>query len=160
MSRLQKLADELFSQRGMNEESVRLLGESIRADPDLILDATTQAANYALLESQRTLRAGIANDGVVKRYSKELQNMIQTKCAGFLDWPMMNGVRLADATKEHLITDAARFQRNADGNARNAAFLRAVADRLRDGQRVGDVLTERQLRNMMNRVKVGPGLVV
>ena len=46
------------------------------------------------------------------------------------------------------------------GDTQVEAFLRAVADRLRDGQRVGDVLTERQLRNMMSRVKVGPGLVV
>ena len=167
---LHKLAGEVFAAHHFSDASIEVLEKLIFKDNTALKLAVRDAAETALRHRMSLMRSRIIREaatpdrGVGPRiFSREEQEAVGRRgerYTGFMDWPMMNGLRLADETKEHLITAAARFQKNADGNARNAAFLRAVAERLRDGQRVGDVLTERQLRNMMNRVKAGPGLVV
>lgn len=153
MSKMLKAARDIFGSHGYTDIAINMVIDEIDSDPEMRLEAVRTAAMDAVMVAQREFRSQIINGGTPKTYSREMQRRLQQSVVGFFSWPMMNGSRLADATKELLETDAARYQANAEGNARNASFLRAVAAKVGEGQKVKDVFSEEQLTKLMEKAK-------
>lgn len=152
MNKIYELAEAAYEAHGDSEVALDKLVDEIIQDDALVEGSARFAAKHALAQSRRIVRCVIEGEPQ-KRYSKAFQQQIQVACGQFLKWPLMDGTELAKATKEHVLRDAERFQANADGNARKARFLKLVAERLQDGELVGEVLTDGELRKLMEEAK-------
>lgn len=150
-------AMEVYEENGGWEEMVGSLAERIGEDEELTTEALKYAAEEYLTQVQCKIRSKMARQPQKPiTYSKEEKESVVTSCSrflGMLDWPMMNHTRLRDADKVLLLSDATRYQGNANGNAINAEFLRNVAKKLKEGQKVVEVWKEEQLRKEMEKAK-------
>jgi hypothetical protein len=60
---------------------------------------------------------------------------------------------LRHATKEQLEAAIRLYKRNAKGNARKMRFVERINERVGRGQRVEDVLTEQEIREISNQTE-------
>jgi hypothetical protein len=154
---LQAKAAEVYGQYGFSKESVNLLKQEILNSPDVLDEALNIAAYDLMTGVQHTVRSTISggNGGMNKPriIPKAMQMAVEEACGKYYNWPLMNGAKLADANRDHILKDAERYQANADGNAKNARFLRLVASQLQGTQTVKEVLSESQLALFMNRAR-------
>lgn len=155
--KLRLTAENLYAEQGCSLEAIRKLEDLIQSDEILMAYAIHQAAYTAMHQAQCAARSAITNPDKFqpKRYSRAFQERVQQACLGFYDWPLMDGTKLADATKEHVLQDADRFRTLAEGNARNSRFLRLVGEKLQAGSKVRDTFTEEQLAEIMEKAKRG-----
>ncbi len=148
-------AEKQFLDHGNSETALNNLVAFI-AEHHLYHSALVMAASEALSAAQHTARRIITTtreDYQPRTFSKEMQESVQFSIGKFLNWPLMNGTPLKDSTKDMILHDAARYRKNARGNMRSARFLEMVAERLRDGQKVGGALTDRQLATLMDKAR-------
>lgn len=151
---MMRLAEQVYEEHALSEEAVMALVEHITQSEDLVNIVLRQAAYDLLRHAQRTARSKIeSHPDSVKKYSAAFQESTQIVCGGFLNWPMMNGTRLKDATKEQVLKDADRYKANAAGNLLKAKFLTLVASRLRQSQKVGDVYSDESLAKLMRKAE-------
>lgn len=152
---LRAVARGAYEKHGMGEEALKEVEEYIRKNEDLFNDAIRLAAKEVLGAAQHMARQRIVAPAafVPKKYSKEFQQSVQYACGKFFNWPLMDGTKLGEARKEHLLRDAARFQINAQANAKNARFLEMIAAKLPEDKTVREVFSEEQLRVFMNKAR-------
>ena len=130
----------------------------IQQDSVLRNEAVRLAAYDALTGAQCYTRQHITKSAaayVPKTYSKEMQEEVERRSSKWFSWPLMCGILLRNANKEQILEDAVRYQQMADGNARNAKFLRLVAGRLKGKQKVKDVLSEDEIGGLMQEAVGG-----
>lgn len=70
----------------------------------------------------------------------------------WFDYRLATGLKLGDATKEEVIRQIDLHTANATGNARRAAFLSMVAERLTDDRKVRHVLTNEEIQQMADNI--------
>lgn len=80
-----------------------------------------------------------------------LRAIVETEIKRWLDYPLSSGIKLGDADREKLETEAEMHARFASANARKAAFFEAIAKRI-DGKTVREALSETQLENLWEKV--------
>lgn len=156
MSDINDAAKEHYAIHGFSTESVKLLDKRIRKEKSLLDEAVYQAAYDALRGVQHTIRHTMTTGkvGTVKSYDGEMGEVLDTRLKGLYAWPMMNGVMLADATKEDLDGDATKYQANADGNALRARFLRLVRSGMGRHKKVRNAYTPEALGRLMDLAKI------
>ncbi len=152
MARIDEVAKTIYQSHGDTPEAVNLMRDEILRDPEMMQLAAKMAAVEAIGNGRRELRNQITN-GKPKLVTPEARQRMQRIAATYYNWPLMDGTPIGDATRDLLLRDSERFQRNAEGNARNANFLRMVADKVRDGQTVKEALSEDQLEKLMEKAK-------
>lgn len=154
MSELNDVADTVYGEHGFSDEGINCLVRQLRGRA-LRKQVFAWAARNLLREAMRGVRAtaGVTENGQPKTFDADQQEAIVNACRGFLDRPLMSGKRLGDATRADLLADAQRYEQYAEGNAREARFLFAVADKVKDGQSVRDVLDEDKLRKLHERAQ-------
>lgn len=81
--------------------------------------------------------------------TRGLTELAKIKLNAMMDkFQLSDGTFLGDATKKELLFDAQQREKLADTNARRAAFLRAIAERLKGQQQVRAVLKEADLQKL------------
>ena len=158
-NKLQTAAERIFEELGSGTEAIEKLQSEITNNDNLLGEAISFAAHEALRAAQRYARSIITTTNVSvigdnnqpRRYSKHFQQSVEIACGRYLNFPMMDGTKLGDADKKHLLEDANRYQKHADGNALKARFLRLVASKVREGQVVRNVMSDEQLIRLMKR---------
>lgn len=155
-NKLLVLARGIYPQFGLDEEGIHALQEHVLADPNLVAEVVRFACLEALKNVQYETRQVIAGKKKEpyrpKTFTTEQQNIIVAGCGKWLNWPMMNGTLLKNATKEHLLQDIQKYRNMYVGHYQNMRFLEEVANKLKDGQTVGEVLTDKQLTKIRNKV--------
>lgn len=140
------------------DSALAALSVLVRNNPALVEGALTFAVKEALRAAQRRIRSQITAGGVglprtFSEGERSAASHAMRQYLGYMDWPMMDHTRLADADRAKCLSDANAYRRNAVGNLRNALFLEAVSKKVPEGRTVGEVLTERQLRNLMEKAR-------
>lgn len=154
---LSKTARDLFAQEGTTE-AVRLKLVNIIAKNHSLreeaIDKATRALLHDAIYNARIAARSVPNEdndpSVIPEEVHRRLSRVHAKVESLLDWPLMDGTPLSEATKEKCLEDAARFRANAKGNIRNAVFLEEVANKLRPRQKVRNVLTHKKLMELMN----------
>jgi hypothetical protein len=156
MSTLRDLARAAYDAHGCSEQGTECLLDKVAA-AGLEAQALAQYAADALREQEREFRASLTTSGGAPRtFTADQQAQVESACKGFLVWPLMDHTPLGQATREQVKKDRERWQALAQGNARSARFLGLVAAKLsHDGQRVGEVLNEKQLARLFERAQRG-----
>lgn len=73
--------------------------------------------------------------------------------AGYLDWPLANGVKLRNASRDDLIDSINRYNAVASANATRANWLQLVLQSMpADAVSVGDRLTEERIAELYKEV--------
>lgn len=155
-SKLTDAAKKIYVDFGSGKEAVEQLSRVIREDDDLTKEAIRVAAEDALWHTQRYFRRkvcqGVEQDKQKSlTYSSSFQDVITNACGKFLNFPMMDGSKLANADKKLVLSDAERYRINARGNYVKANFLIMVATKLKDNQKVSDVYTDDQLNKLYKK---------
>ncbi len=151
--KVQALAKALYDKDGLTAKED--LAKVIKKDTTLLDYIISKVAYSALLEVQRKLRHDIIKQSwKAKTFSDSEQQRVQLATSRYLDWPMMDGTKLRDATKVVVLKDANRYQNNGAGNLRNARFLQLVATRLTDDKaKVSDKFTDEELGKLLDAAK-------
>lgn len=68
-------------------------------------------------------------------------------------FPLPGGKRLGEATREEIATAADFYGRQAADMGAKARWLRLIAQSVPDGKRVGDVLTDKRLRELQEEAQ-------
>lgn len=160
-SLLSRAAEEVYREFARSEEAKDKLFQRILLDNVLIKEACHQAAENALLAAQRVLRKEIedsvlredARQSMHRVHSREYQQRVTNACKKIFDWPMRNGNKIQDATLEHLLMDAEAYEQAAAGNLSSAHFLRLVAEKVKPGQKVKQVYTDKELDKLFVKSK-------
>jgi len=139
-----------YEQYGYTPMAVEEMVVVILANAMTVRAAVEMAAKEALREVQREARCVIARDcGSPRTYSRRFRDSIVVACGKFYNWPLPDGTRLSVATRTQVMKSAVGYRQREIGNARQAAFLEAVAAGMQDGQMVADAWTEAQLAGLM-----------
>lgn len=137
----------------------KLMAAEVRADPRL-----QQAALGMLLEQAcqewvrrqvqaRNQRIWHADRDITQRSSRLRAAGLARMTLRMMDYALMNGQPLGDATKADLMRNATFQDRQARRMAQTALWLGMIAENLPDDTvKVRDVLTEQQLRNLQQQV--------
>lgn len=159
---LYSLARELYGEHGHSDACLTALVDRVLESPDLTAQAVRAAALDAVLKAQQAQRNLIERQALTRqevpespRYSPSLRSALLRRGDRYLDWPMMDGSRLGDATKEHLLKDSSHYQVQSEANARHARFLTLVATKVRGSQRVRDRLDDQALADLMGQAERG-----
>lgn len=162
MEKLNKIAREVYDDEGgYCEGAIEALEQLIMSDKELVQYAVRQIASDSLRHVQREVRTIISNaPGTPAAHygSSEMRERLNKSLRKYslYDWPMMNGTKLKDATKEHVLSDATRYRVNEAGNARKARFLEMVARKMKNDQKAGD-LSLRVLQKIKQEADVVSG---
>jgi hypothetical protein len=131
--------------------------ELFQSDPDLLRALVRGAVKSAVT----TNVGGVIRDqrkAIIARqeYSKERADAAGARIAhnfvrvvkSLLDFPLSKGTLLKDATNVEVLASADRYEKQSSTMAHRARWLRALAERVPNGQRVGDVLTESNVKEI------------
>ncbi len=152
--KIQELAKAIYTEAGLADKAKISLAATLKADKNLLDYIVSKVAHSALLEVQRKLRHDIVKQSwKAKTFTVDEQQKVQLSTTRYLDWPMMGGLKLRDATKELVLKDASRYQNNGAGNLRNARFLQLVAMRLEGKEKVKDKFSDEELGKLLDAAK-------
>ncbi len=111
----------------------------------------------SITRSRIIREAATPDRGVGPRiFSREEQEAVGSRgerYTGFMGWPMSDGTRLGQADRDLVEKDMSTYCRLAEGNGRNAEFMKMILQKLRPGQKVGEVFSEDELVRLMERAK-------
>lgn len=162
--KLRKIAVDAFAEHlGREEKAINVVAAAIRKDRDLLDDAVLAAARDAVGYARHRARVTIAQPVPEGRkpvpVDRREQRIVQVAAGMYYNWPMMDGSRLADATREHLLEDAARYLRMRQGVTKNMRFLVLVARDLKPGETVRSrYKTNEALAELHDRAERGLGI--
>src|SRR4051812_982101 len=128
--KLQSVAMEVYSEHGVGDDAIAILQARIVEDSDLLTQALREAARNAINVAVRLARSRIAGETQVKlkSYSPAMREAVETVCGSVLEWRLLNGLRLAEATKDDLLHCSKQYQTKIDGSKRNQKFVELVAE--------------------------------
>lgn len=153
---LEDVARDVYTHQGFSTAAVDAFALRIHNDPNLVNAAVRRAAYDVLREVMRQERRRIEQERGFKptrRYSGEELQSIAMGSTRFFSWRLPNGTLLAEAVKGDLLLAADVWQRDAEGCATRARFMRFIASELKDGEVVKDHLTPLQLEKLHDKAK-------
>ncbi len=161
---LGSLAKQVFELKGSGGDAILYLQNLIKEDKSLMQDALHQCCYDLLRQQSRIVRTVISHQvqevasenpaPLPKRYTKQMQQDIQQACSRYMDWTMLDGSKIADANKNHLLVDADKYDTQAEGCTERAIFLRSVAEKLTDPRKkVSEVLKDDEIGYLLLKAK-------
>jgi hypothetical protein len=136
----QKAADALVRRLHRNHPLLRAVIEH----------AIQTAVDTCVEHSMRGQRATILRSAEQGRTAAVAQGTFMARV--LLDFPLANGRRLRDATREEVEEQAERYEHLADDMGRKARWLSAVAHLTPAGERVGKVISNERALELWNNV--------
>lgn len=147
MESFTKIADDIYAEHGLTDEALRALTKILRQRIKEVLPMLARVWLHEAMRRhrRRLMRAPVAGLGSDDAGSPETEivDLLTRRSIG--DFPLWNGTRLRDATREQIEQQIQTLSARRDGLTRNIRFLRRVADRLQSGERVADRITEQEL---------------
>ena len=140
MNTLLHLAERIYREFGLTPAFRTLLKEMILQEHGLTQEAIDIAIRTLSRACRLSHRAAI-KEGCIEGGQKYL----------FSDWPLMDGTKLAQATRERIADDAERYRKLATGNARCCNFLWDIVRKLQEGQKVCERFTEEDLSELWQK---------
>ncbi len=157
---LNHIAQSVYSEQGLGDASVLAILEAVQNHPEaeallnrLVRDGIKQLLYAAQHRTRATIEGKPNQKYQPKVFTQEQRDRAAITFGTFFMWPMRDGSKLKDATREDLLKDSERFQLQADGNARKARFLNLVAGGMKEGQVVSKVYTESRLAELMRKAE-------
>ena len=127
-------------------------------DPDLLSLLVRKGSQTVVNEAVRMLRVDVVNEQIHRkkphkpRYTKEEQRQVEEGTRKYFtfidDFPLPGGVPLGKANRCDLQKAASLWEKLADGNAKNARFIRLVEKNTEAGKTVKESLTEEQIQEL------------
>jgi hypothetical protein len=139
------------------EDAAKALLAMAKADPDLyrkIMEPYEFSACRDAIDRLRlNERAAIwkAAQGET-RSNTSVRALARANTYTLLDFPLPSGTRLGDATVSDLTDAIGVYRAQASDMARKARFLELVCGRLKEGQRVSEALTPKELEDVQKEV--------
>lgn len=136
---------------GLVAPATELLLSQIEADPDLREAIAAQAieslAAETVAKQVRDERAATwaGRNNAPKTNAGHLRNIMERY---LLDFPLAGGLRLRDATRDAVESQALLYETAAQDMSRKGRWLRLIAAKVPEGRKVGDCLTEADVRAM------------
>jgi len=157
LDHLQRIVGEIYEVSGSTDDAVGAVVERVLDEADEVLtDALLREGARNLLGNlrykTRLVIQGKQKSPAPKTFTAEYQEEVVSRLGKYFDWPMMDGTRLKDATREHVVKDAERYASIARGCDKNSRFLFGVAERMRPGQVAGRVVTQEEMAEIMRQV--------
>jgi hypothetical protein len=150
---------QIFEDHGNTDAGVELIIQRFHNNQELTNWCIRTKAKDVLLAAQRNARKAIETDpsqaqmNAPRTFSRALQESANHRYGRFFYWPLPDGTPLRHATKEQLEAAIRLYKRNAKGNARKMRFVERINERVGRGQRVEDVLTEQEIREISNQTE-------
>lgn len=141
---------ELQRAEGDTEKATTNLVVRLHRDRELlrlvIEDAISIAVSSCVEGTMRGKRAALIRTSTEPRSSEEGQAAatahVHFLTTSLLDFPLANGLKLREATREQVEIQANRYELFANDTARKARWLFIVAQFTPAGKRVGDVISD------------------
>ena len=152
---LDHIAAELYTEHRTIADALEPMKSRIRDDEELLGQAIHSAAEGALWEAQQKCRVSIVkqvmNGDMPRVYSQDVIDHVKQQTTGYLylDWPLRSGVRLRDATREDLDEEIKHYSNMIVGHVRNRQYLVIIRNKLKPGQKAGQVWNEKQAEKAM-----------
>lgn len=156
--RLSALAKEhLTAAGGDTKKALASLLALLKQNPAVLRavaeEALKLAAGYSVEHAMRSERQSILT--LVRRDMRDnsaAHNLARAAARNevkrLLDYPLANGLRLADAMREDVLYQAQIHAGPVRAHAANVRWLTAIAQGLKEGARVSDAFTEERLRDL------------
>lgn len=106
------------------------------------------ACNQAVRRLQQDARAKLWGSRAIATATDDAEAMKRLAQRNLLDFPLPNGMRLADASKDDVGNAIQFYRKQANDMAWKARWLQLVAQSVPGGKKVGDALTEERLREL------------
>ncbi len=150
---LREISRQIYESGLRGEPAIEVFFQEVMEDDELLAEAIRISAESCLFAVQREERRELYRQAAdfKPRYTEEQQIAIRNACSRFLSWPMMDGSFIKDASRTHLLEDAERYRKNAEGNLRNVRFLSLVAEGLEGDQKVSEIYTSEMLERLMKK---------
>lgn len=121
------------------------LAEDIAADPSLLMPIAELAARQLVGQRLSADRKAI----ITRAQSiSDRDRVLQAELAAtnlWMDFPLMCGTRLGDATRQEVTATAERYLKLGRANTKRGRFLQSVAQAVTGKKKVRQVLTEDQI---------------
>lgn len=136
---------------GDSKKACEILLSKFTAD-----DSLFESVAKPLLE--KSIKRQIWNLNTNKRYADSEEKvydmpgipygMLAVATRNWLEYPMLNGIKLGDATRDSVITASEMHAKEGRMHSARARMLKAVAERLPAGKQVRDVLTHEDIQKI------------
>lgn len=149
-----KLTSELMSNLPLTTELVKNAIEVAAKSYAQVMIGNRRAAIAlaveARIENGELPPSGRASTGMTKQ---QAMNHAAVMATCLMDWPLVDGKKIRDATVADLDYSAARYEQNAQTQALRARLLRKIQAKLPEGKKVAQVLTETDLQALYEEAK-------
>lgn len=150
--------------KGDAREATRMLVEAVRQSRrlrDALLDPLISNACYDAVRAQIHIDRRNAwrqpaeklvpsRSGVTGSY-----RVVQLAAGTLLMFPLPGGKKLGDATREDITAAASFYETQSADMAHKSRWLRLVSQHIEDGKTVGDVMTDKRLRELQEEARRG-----
>ena len=111
--------------------------------------------NYVSLAHRRERSAIITSIAPRKlNIAAAVDDLKETHRRMILDFPLAGGVKLREATKEQVVSQAEMYRKTEKNAARNRIWLEKIANVLKPGQIVGNFITEAKATKLFEESKI------
>jgi hypothetical protein len=140
-------AEAMRANGGDTDAAEQTVFEQIQSDVSLlramIRDAVRIAASVSVTMVNGNKRAVVFDHAKqLADQRKAAEGTVRVIAASILDMPLADGTKLRDATRFEVVEAAERYRNLSSTMAHRARWLEAIAERVPDGRRIGDVLTD------------------
>jgi hypothetical protein len=137
---------------------------TLRDDPHLMREMIRSAIFHGINETARKAQAGdrssifasVQKQPPVKtaeQHRADAQATIRVITRSLLDYPLRDGTKLKDATREAIVADAKHLEAQANTMSQRAKWLQLIAQSVGDGKRCGDVVSEDRARELLEEAR-------
>lgn len=133
-------------------EVLARLNRNPRAYVEAIEEALESGVRNAVEREMRATRSKIfygAPPASKINFTSAVQMLAETNRQMLLDFPLAGGVRLRDATRDQVLTQAEMYRATESDARRKRRWLEAIAGLVSDGQTVGDAVSEDKARYLL-----------
>lgn len=152
--------DALHEVDGNAEKAVSRVISQLKNDQKLLRKVVQAAIGLAVWErAQHTIRNNRKNligRVITANQQPSRANVIalaQGIRACLLDMPLAGGQRLRDSTREIVLAQVDRYEKQAGDMSHKARWLRLIAQSIPDGKLVGDVVSEKRAQELFEQTR-------
>lgn len=138
--------DVVMAEFDKNPQAFRSLVQ--RSVEQLVRRACVAASSQSRQKIVAAASASAPTPVLTKKHRGGVERILAYASIALMDYPISGGTKLGDATKADIVTHAERQIKSAKENLHRGSWQLAVANRLPDGKRVRDVMTEADLKTL------------